>query len=348
MNQPLFTTDAAGGLTSAIADAGSPRLCVLADTNTARLCLPQLPVLEGAYVITVPAGESHKDFNALQQVWHAMHTAGLNRSDMLVNVGGGMITDLGGFAAATYMRGIRYINVPTTLLAAVDASSGGKTAIDFDGVKNLVGAFHAPESTVISAQFLHSLPRREILSGLGEMLKHALLDTPGHLQRLLAADLSACDATELLQLIRMSAEVKRRIVDSDPWEKGLRRMLNLGHTAGHALESFCLRRGDTITHGHAVALGLLAELRLSPDFDKDIFNTLALYIRSHYPAVSIPADSLAEIESYMLSDKKNTGHSDGDRSVSFIMLRAIGDADIYATADAHTIARQLSCGCVNI
>lgn len=340
MNTLIFTGDPGQELERVVADAAPGRVLVVTDTNTSAIYHRLFPKLSSRWPeVAIEAGEAHKTIGSLEKVWSAMGEAGLNRRDMVVNVGGGSVTDLGGFAAATYMRGIRYVNIPTTLLACVDASTGGKTAIDFMGVKNLIGAFHAPVATIVSQKPLVSLPHAELLSGWGEMLKHGLLDCDKHLNLLLDGDIPQPDSVEMLDMIRRSVGVKRRVVEQDPTEKGLRRCLNLGHTAGHALEALCLQRGTAISHGHAVALGILAELRLSGDFPEEKYTRLREYILARYPLPTLGETDVTRLAKFMLSDKKNLTH-DGCE-VAYIALRDTGTPDIYAKAPASELARSL-------
>lgn len=340
MNTLIFTGDPEQELERVVADAAPGRVLVVTDTNTSAIYHRLFPKLSLRWPeVTIEAGESHKTILSLEKVWGAMAEAGLNRRDMIVNVGGGSVTDLGGFAAATYMRGIRYVNIPTTLLACVDASTGGKTAIDFMSVKNLIGAFHAPVATIVSQKPLVSLPRAELLSGWGEMIKHGLLDSDEHLNHLLDNDIPQVDFCEMLDLIRRSVGVKRRVVEQDPTENGLRRCLNLGHTAGHALEALCLQRGTPISHGNAVALGILAELRLSGGFPQEKYTLLREYILARYPLPTLGEADVPRLAEFMLSDKKNLTH-DGCE-VAYIALRDTGTPDIYAKAPASELARSL-------
>lgn len=339
MSKLIFTERLEVELERIVVDSAPGRVLVVTDTNTSAIYHRLFPKLSSRWPeVAIEAGEVHKTIGSLEKVWSAMGEAGLNRRDMIVNVGGGSVTDLGGFAAATYMRGIRYVNIPTTLLACVDASTGGKTAIDFRGVKNLIGAFHAPVATIVSQKPLVSLPREELLSGWAEMIKHGLLDCDEHLNHLLDNDIPQVDSCEMLDIIRCSVGVKRRVVEQDPAEKGLRRCLNLGHTAGHALESLCLQRGTPISHGHAVALGILAELRLSGGFPQEKYTRLREYILARYPLPTLGEADVTRLAEFMLSDKKNLSHG-GD--VAYIAMHDTGTSDIYATAPASELARSL-------
>ena len=214
--------------------------------------------------LEIPDGEQHKTLATVEQIWHFLFSHRATRDDILVCVGGGVICDLGGFAASTYKRGMPHINVPTTLLAMVDAASGGKTGFDYAGMKNAIGTYAQPLDTLVIPSLIVSLPPRELLSGYGEMLKHALLDTPDHWHQLLRLDLETeAGVQALMPLIARSRAVKARIVQTDPHEQGLRRALNLGHTVGHALEAQMLANGHPAPHGYCVVWGMVAALYLS-------------------------------------------------------------------------------------
>lgn len=343
MNELIFTAKADSEIERLLEAFESQRVCIVTDTNTEKYCLPLLPSLCNLPRISIDAGEKNKNIDTLQLLWRGMSDYGLNRRDLLINIGGGMVSDIGGFAAATYMRGIRYINMPTSLLAAVDASTGGKTAIDFGGIKNLVGAFHRPNATIISPEFFATLPRKEILSGYGEMIKHALLDCHRHLDCLLSADVYKLTNDEWLKLVRMSVDVKRNVVLSDPYERGERRKLNLGHTAGHALEALCLRQGRPISHGHAVALGILAECRMNAEFLRSLFERLCEHVFNLYEPVAVFSGDKDELGRYMLRDKKNQSH---DNKISYVRMVDVGRSDIFATTTVGELTESLlkTCG----
>lgn len=319
---------------------------VLADTNTARFVVPQLTqqcrALQNAAVITIAAGDEAKNIATATQVWQALLDAGATRKSLLVNVGGGMITDLGGFVAATFKRGMSCVNVPTTLLGAVDAAVGGKTGINLNEYKNIVGTFNEPAATIISTTFFKTLEQQELLSGFGEMIKHALLSGPQDLGLILEYDISAGigDPERLLDLLRKSVGVKTDIVAKDPHEKGLRKALNLGHTIGHAFESLALARKKPIPHGYAVAAGLVAETVLSSmmqGFDSHLLHTLAQYIHGLYPTFAFTCDDYPALLGYMARDKKN----DAPDQINFTLLRAPGVPVLNVTATPDQITAAL-------
>lgn len=233
----------ANSLTHAIAKRPHDKLFILTDEHTHRLCRPHLdgiPALEEAEEIIIGAEDVHKNMETLAAVWQALSEKGASRHSLLINLGGGMVTDLGGFAASTFKRGIAYINVPTTLLAMVDASVGGKTGINFNGLKNEIGVFAPAACVLLETEFLRSLDAHNFFSGYAEMLKHGLISTPEHLAELLAFDTEKIDYALLKSMVGRSVQVKEHIVEEDPQEHGIRKALNLGHTVGHAFESLAL------------------------------------------------------------------------------------------------------------
>lgn len=335
----LFTNDVATEIDRLVEKIAPPQLFVLVDVNTKAFVLPRLVersrALAQARVITILAGDTNKNIDSLMSVWKQLEEGGGTRRSLLINVGGGMVTDLGGFAASTFKRGIRFINVPTTLLGAVDAAVGGKTGINFMGLKNEVGVFNEADAVVISTRFFATLPLEQVLSGYGEMLKHGLIDGPQTYNQLLAYDVASNDYATLLQLLRQSVQVKERIVDEDPTEKGIRRALNLGHTVGHAFESLAMRRRSPIPHGYAVAWGLIVELILShtkEGFPSDELHHLADYVKTHYGVFDVSCDDYPSLIELMHHDKKNSG-----TEINFSLLRAVGNVVINCTATEEEI-----------
>ena len=250
-----------------------------------------------------------------------------------------MITDLGGFAASTFKRGIAFINIPTTLLSQVDASVGGKTGINFGGLKNEIGVFNCAASVILSSEFLRSLDHKNLLSGYAEMLKHGLISNEESLAELLRFDLESLDYSQLGTLVAKSVAIKEGIVEQDPTERGLRKALNLGHTAGHALESLAMEQGRTILHGYAVAWGLVCELYLSVvkcSFPKDRFRQTVQFVRQHYGDPVIDCKEYERLYAFMQHDKKNEGDS-----INFTLLGGIGDIRINQQATKEEIFEML-------
>lgn len=322
-------------LTAAIATCEKDRIFILADETTQQLCLPLVEgfaCLKGAQRITIGATDTHKTLDSLSHVWEALGEGGATRHSLLINIGGGMVTDLGGFAASTFKRGINYINIPTTLLSMVDASVGGKTGINFRGLKNEIGVFNNAETVILDTQFLKTLDQDNILSGYAEMLKHGLISDEKMWAELLNYDLRMKNLESLQRMVAESVAVKQRIVTEDPTEQGIRKALNLGHTAGHAFESFALSK-QPILHGYAVAYGLICELYLScikTGFPTDKMHQTVSFIHEHYGKMDITCDDYPQLLEFMTHDKKNVAGV-----INFTLLGGIGDIRInqYATKD---------------
>lgn len=310
-------------------------IIAVADVNTAPMARAlNLPVVE------IGAGEEHKTIESVDLLWSEFHSAGLTRHSVVVNVGGGMITDLGGFAAATYRRGIPFINIPTTLLGAVDAACGGKTGFNHCGVKNHIGAFAPAQGVIVNVEYFKTLPVSELLSGYAEMLKHALIDGFEETVRTLLFDPAEPDWKALAPLVERNIEIKRGITDIDPYEKGLRKALNLGHTAGHAFEAHAIEQGRAIPHGYAVAYGLVVALVLSvmkKGADSAVLHTVAERVRSLYGAPDIDCSHYDRLLALMLDDKKNRH----DSMVRFTLLEAPGLPAVDCPVDDPTVRAAL-------
>ena len=367
-------------LTAAVADCEKDRLFILTDETTKALCLPVVEgfgCLKGAQIITIGATDTHKTLDSLSHVWEALGEGGATRHSLLINLGGGMVTDLGGFAASTFKRGINYINIPTTLLSMVDASVGGKTGINFRGLKNEIGVFNNAATVILDTQFLKTLDAENILSGYAEMLKHGLIDSESHWGELVSFDFERNSEErignseerignseerignseerivnseerignsenswwmELQRMVEKSVAVKQRIVTEDPTEQGIRKALNLGHTAGHAFESFALKH-QPILHGYAVAYGLVCELYLScikTGFPTDKMHQTVNFIHEHYGKMSITCDDYPQLMELMTHDKKNVAGI-----INFTLLGGIGDIRINQTATKDEIYEAL-------
>lgn len=347
MNEKIIFTNLVGrAVDDLVAASGAPKSIVVVDVNTAQYVLPvlseQSEAVRSAHVITVKSGDMHKNLDSLQALWKALHDAGATRSDVLISVGGGVVTDIAGFAAATFKRGMRVINVPTTLLGAVDASVGGKTGINFNGCKNEIGVFNEPLASVISTGFFNTLSQQELLSGYAEMLKHALLESREELSALMGYSVvyPVFDADRLLDLLRRSVAVKQKIVDADFEDKGARRALNLGHTIGHSFESLGMRRQSPVPHGYAVAWGCVVSLVLSHmklGFPSDILHSFAAYVRKNYGAFDFSCDDYDELIGYMRRDKKN----DTPDRIAFTLLSDVGQPRINTVVDPDEIKSAL-------
>ena len=324
-------------LESAIAALEHDKLFMLTDETTLRLCAPVVQsIADRCGMITIPAGDTNKGLESMSHVWGELQRMGATRHSLMINLGGGMVTDLGGFAASTFKRGINFINIPTTLLSMVDASVGGKTGINFNGLKNEIGTFCNANFVLLCTDFLTTLDSANLLSGYAEMLKHGLISNIDMLAGLLNFDVCHIqDKEQRLQLSRMisdSVEVKKNIVEQDPKENGIRKALNLGHTFGHAFESWSLKR-TPVLHGYAVAWGLVCELYLShviTGFPIDTMRQTVDYIRNHYGIPPVTCDDYHELIDLMRHDKKNRGES-----INFTLLAEVGDIrlDQHATLD---------------
>ena len=324
-------------LAEAIAECEHDKVFVLADETTAEYCLPvieQFASMAGAKRIVIEATDTHKNLASLSHVWHDLSEGGATRHTLLINIGGGMVTDLGGFAASTFKRGINYINIPTTLLSMVDASVGGKTGINFLGLKNEIGVFNNAKSVILDTEFLKTLDTENMLSGYAEMLKHGLINDAKMLSELLSFDIEHPDLEQLKRMVAESVAVKQRIVTEDPTEKGIRKALNLGHTAGHAFESFALKH-NPVLHGYAVAWGLIVELYLSTiktGFPTDKMRQTVRFILDHYGKMNITCDDYSTLLELMTHDKKNMAGI-----INFTLLGGIGDILIDQTATKEEI-----------
>lgn len=340
MNQRVIITEnIKSELAIALSESDHDRLFVLVDECTKEKCWNKIKVfysLKNAHVITIKPSDSNKTLESISHVWKELGNNGGTRHSCLVNLGGGMVTDLGGFAASTFKRGINFINIPTTLLSMVDASVGGKTGINFNGLKNEIGTFCNANFVLLCTDFLTTLDSANLLSGYAEMLKHGLISNIDMLAGLLNFDVCHIqDKEQRLQLSRMisdSVEVKKNIVEKDPKENGIRKALNLGHTFGHAFESWSLMR-TPVLHGYAVAWGLVCELYLShviTGFPIDTMRQTVDYIRNHYGIPPVTCDDYHELIDLMRHDKKNRGES-----INFTLLAEVGDIrlDQHATLD---------------
>lgn len=304
------------------------KIFVLVDTNTQDYCLSTfLPLIRTQIqieVIEIEAGELNKTIETCTGVWSALSELGADRKSLLINLGGGVVTDLGGFVACTFKRGMSYINIPTTLLAMVDASVGGKTGVDLGNLKNMVGVISESAMVVIDSNYLQTLPKNQMRSGLAEMLKHGLIHNESYWQKL--SDLSQLTANDLENLIYESISIKNEIVIQDPTEQNIRKYLNFGHTLGHAIESFYLSHPhkETLLHGEAIAIGMIMEAYLSTKCSSLTvaeLDEISKNIQETFPKLPIdPADHEA-ILSLLIHDKKNENDT-----VFFVLLETIGKA----------------------
>ena len=323
-----------------LADLPKGQLFVLTDSHTAEYCLPILSDSIGQipyHLLTIEAGEQSKNLASVQAVWDFMLKHRATREAVLINLGGGMITDLGGFAAATYMRGIRFVNIPTTLLAMVDASSGGKTGIDYQGIKNVIGTFTPQVATLIHPDFLRTLPAAELLSGFAEMLKHALIASPKEWIKLLQLAQEELPQEQFIEslsstgALQASIQIKENVVSQDPHEAGLRKILNFGHTVGHAIESTMLHHTTPhytmlhhTSHGYCVLWGMVAEVYLSvvhTDCPREVLQQLTQIMLQWYGKPQCDCKQRDQLIQRMYQDKKNNAN----QTPNFTLLRNIGE-----------------------
>ena len=336
----ILSHDLHESLTAEVNNCPHDRLFVLTDETTKQCCLPVIAsyeFMQEAYVITIGATDQNKNLDSLSHVWSELGQHGATRHSLMINLGGGMVTDLGGFAASTFKRGIQYINIPTTLLSMVDASVGGKTYVNFNGLKNEIGVFNNARYVILDTTFLQTLDQENILSGFAEMLKHGLISDESMWAALISEKIEV-KSVQFASAIEESVAVKQRIVTEDPTEKGIRKALNLGHTAGHALESLALER-QPVLHGYAVAWGLVVELYLSAvkcGFPSDRLRQTANFIKEHYGRMTVTCDDYPRLLELMHHDKKNQGEA-----INFTLLGNIGDIRINKTATEEEIKEAL-------
>ena len=328
-------------LTTAISECEHDKIFILTDETTLKKCWPILQPfvrLRQAQMITIPVSDTNKNIQSVMHVWESLDKGGATRHSCMVNLGGGMITDLGGFACSTFKRGIDFINIPTTLLAMVDASVGGKTGINFNGLKNEIGLFNDSKFVILDTKFLKTLDEDNICSGFAEMLKHGLINNEKMWSELINFDLQHPDLGKLQRMVAESVLVKEQIVKKDPQEKDIRKALNYGHTFGHAFESFSLKR-KPILHGYAVAYGMICELYMSCikcGFPTEKMHQTVNFIKDNYKPFPIFCDDYPELIELMRHDKKNTAGI-----INFTLLGDIGDIRINQTATEEEIKECL-------
>lgn len=321
MSSVSIHSNAASLLTGFFSSKSYSSVAVLADPNTALYCYPLVKdSLPPHTLITIPAGEENKNLSTCQIVWENLTTLRADRHSMLLILGGGVLGDLGGFCAATYKRGIDFVLMPTTLLAQVDASVGGKLGIDFQNYKNHIGVFCNPVTTLICPNFLKSLPERELRSGFAEIIKHCLISDSGMWDMLRKKSLADQDWNIL---IRHSVAFKKMVVENDPKESGLRKILNFGHTVGHAVESYFLDSGNRIFHGEAIAIGMHCESYIAWKknlLSKDELDEISAYLKLVYTQVDLPSvrKPILDLTS---QDKKNKGNK-----ILMALTKGIGQA----------------------
>ena len=338
----IISEDIEKELTAAFSRCVYDKLFILVDKTTEKNCLPLVSGLEDikkGKLIVIGSTDVHKTLETLAYVWTELGNCGGTRHSLLVIIGGGMVTDLGGFAASTFKRGINYINIPTTLLSMVDASVGGKTGINFNGLKNEVGVFNAANSVIIDTNFLRTLDVYNLCSGYAEMLKHGLISNEKNWAELINFEIQTPNFDQLRRMVADSVMIKEKIVKEDPHEHGIRKALNLGHTIGHAFESLSLAENRPVLHGYAVAWGLVCELYLSTQkcgFPTDKLQQTVSYIKENYGIFNFDCNEYERLYEFMLHDKKNTAGI-----INFTLLGGIGDIRINQTANKKEIFEVL-------
>lgn len=324
--QIVFNKEGLENLANFINEHSYSGLFIIVDTHTHEHCLPyfiaNLATEVPIEVIEIPHGEAHKTIETCTGVWNALAELGADRKGLVINVGGGVVTDLGGFVASTFKRGMDFINVPTSLLAMVDASVGGKTGVDLGTLKNLVGMIHNPKMVLVDPGFLATLPASEMRSGLAEMYKHGLIASSSYWNEL--SQLDSLKIEDLNRLIYESIRIKNTVVLEDPMERGLRKTLNYGHTLGHAIESYHLAKTNktTLLHGEAIAIGMILESYLSSQItglSQKETDQITKVFSAMYDAVAFEKADIEAIIDYLKYDKKNVGGQ-----INFVLLKSIG------------------------
>jgi len=305
------------------------KLFLVTEKKCNLFCVPlisQTPGFKHFKKVVVPSGEENKKLSSVQKIWSYLSQHGADRKSLVVNLGGGMLTDLGSFAASTMKRGMDFVNIPTTLLSQVDASVGGKTGFNFNGLKNEIGVINQPHKVLIDTRFLRTIDYQNFISGYAEMIKHGLIASPEHLEEVRNFDLKNIDYDSLRGIIARSVAIKDSFVFQDPNERNIRKALNFGHTVGHAFESFALESSSPILHGYAVAYGMIAELYLSYkvcNLSAAILSDLSNWLIAVYGKYKIEESQYEAYYKLMTHDKKNEG-----ARINFTLIPSIGQVSI--------------------
>ncbi|CAH0202366.1 3-dehydroquinate synthase [Chryseobacterium sp. Bi04] len=317
------------------------KIFILVDENTHEYCLPillgNMETDLGFEILEIEAGEEMKNIQTANQLWEILTEMQADRKALVINLGGGVITDMGGFVASTYKRGIQFINIPTTLLSMCDASIGGKTGIDLMHYKNMVGTFAFPEQIFIFPKFLETLPFKELRSGFAEMLKHGLIADKAHWEQLI--QIHKLEVETVIPHIQTSMDIKQDVVEKDFHEKNIRKTLNFGHTIGHAVESLCLQQKNPILHGEAVAMGMICESYLAyleNLISKEDSQAIIENIQRYYPYLDISDFKDNDITALLMNDKKNT-----DSKINFSLLSEIGACNYDYQCSQKNILKSL-------
>lgn len=340
-SSPKLFTDAQKwkGFVDYLNHSDASQFIVLSDTNTSKHCLPIFQKrIENLSMpcehIEIKDGESNKNLASATYIWEQLTAMKADRKSILLNLGGGVVTDIGGFAAANYKRGIRFVHIPTTLLSMVDAAIGGKCGIDFNGFKNHLGVFKQPEALLVEPLFLDTLPQKELESGAAEVFKHALISSKEGWDEL---KLFSSEHWKEEKVILASQQIKHEITKHDILEKGPRKQLNFGHTLGHAIESLMLHKGMPVTHGHAVAAGMLCESYLSVQYASlkmSEFKEIKQVLDHHYDKIEFQLDDIAQLMDFLGQDKKFF-----KGQMLLVLLKSIGEADWDVEIEAAEVAK---------
>lgn len=342
-NEVSLTRDLRGDLRELVLPYPDDKVFLIYEANTWNHCHPYVQGFREVpedHILILDPGEEQKRIEQVMHVWDAFGSRGIDRQSLIINIGGGMLTDLGGFAASTLKRGLAFINIPTTLLAMIDASVGGKTGVNFRGLKNEVGVIRQPLHVLVYPPFLRSLDAENLLSGFAEMLKAGLIADADLWDQLREVDLSGYHEEEFAKLIWQSVEIKKAIVETDPEEKGIRKALNFGHTIGHAIESEALHQRQPVPHGFAVAWGMVAEAMLSHKqlgLPLESVNLIRDSIKRMYGDPPVQVINPDRLLAWMKFDKKNAGNR-----INFTLLEKIGRYRVNCTVSEEEIRKVMS------
>ena len=332
-------TDAWQVLERVISEMAPSKIIVITDYHTRKYCIPlllqKINHIEDSHILSVPPGEEYKTIATCLDLWNQLSSLGMDRKGLIINLGGGVVTDLGGFVACTFQRGITFINIPTTLLAMVDASVGGKTGVDLGVLKNQVGVIQNPKAVLIETSFLNTLPKEQFTSGMAEMIKHGFITSEGYLRQCLQLD--RANKKEVNDLVWQSIKIKNDVVTEDPYEHGARKTLNYGHTLGHAIESYCLKAPSRhiLLHGEAIAIGMILATYISAEqlgFPKQILDTTTQEIIHLFGKENFDETDIEKIIGLLIFDKKNS-HG----NIHFVLLEKIGHPILNCTIDKQLI-----------
>ena len=320
-------------------ELSASKIFVLVDENTLENCVPifRKKTKTDCEHIVIPAGEQFKNLETCQHIWSELMRLGADRKSLMVNLGGGVIGDMGGFCASTFKRGFRFIQIPTTLLSQVDASVGGKLGIDFESVKNSIGVFNNPEGVFIDPVFLKTLSKEEVRSGFAEMIKHSLIADASQWKQF--QNITSIDDVNWLELLPPSLQIKQKIVEEDPFEKGIRKALNFGHTIGHAVETLFLESPTPLRHGEAIAIGMICEAYLSHQqvgLPKEELEKIVSFLLKIYPKVEIEESHFPTLINWMRKDKKNE-----NQEINFTYLTNIGKCVVNQISEPDAIMESM-------